>query len=306
MGITGKPKTREDRTIEPMERYGVKCMSMGFLVPEDAPMIWRGPMVMSAIEQLLRDVAWGELDVLVVDMPPGTGDAQLDPARQRVPLPDFGAVIVSTPQDIALLDARKGLIMFRKVDVPVFGIVENMSYFECPNCGHRAEIFSHGGAHRGSRPTSSASSSSARSRSIAVIRETSDAGEPIVVSDPASAHAKAYRLAYRQTGVWEKVAERHRRRRHARCRASSSSSRWPRPRRWSATAHRLLRFAESQCGVCHARRTTDGTAGELDLGAGRKPRQCQRNLPRPAGRGAHLRGVGELHQPSASRTRRRS
>ncbi len=118
---------------------------MGFLVAEDTPMIWRGPMVMSAIQQMLRDVAWGELDILVVDLPPGTGDAQLTMAQQ-VPL--SGAVIVSTPQDIALLDARKGLNMFRKVDVPVLGIIENMSYFSCPNCGHRSEIFSHGGAHR--------------------------------------------------------------------------------------------------------------------------------------------------------------
>jgi ATP-binding protein involved in chromosome partitioning len=200
MGITGKPRTRDDRTIEPMERYGVRCMSMGFLVPEEAPMIWRGPMVMSAIEQLLRDVAWGELDVMVVDLPPGTGDAQLTLA-QRVPL--TGAVIVSTPQDIALIDARKGLNMFRKVDVPVFGIVENMSYFECPNCGHRSEIFSHGGAHReadrlgvdflGEVPLDPA------------IRETSDGGTPIVIADPASPHAKAY-LAIAQK-VWDKVGE---------------------------------------------------------------------------------------------------
>jgi ATP-binding protein involved in chromosome partitioning len=201
MGITGRPRTREDRTIEPMERYGVRCMSMGFLVPEEAPMIWRGPMVMSAIEQLLRDVAWGELDVMVVDLPPGTGDAQLT-LTQRVPL--TGAVIVSTPQDIALIDARKGLNMFRKVDVPVFGIVENMSYFECPNCGHRSEIFSHGGAHReavqldvdflGEIPL------------VAAIRETSDGGKPIVVADPASPSAKAYLEIARK--VWDKVGER--------------------------------------------------------------------------------------------------
>ena len=200
MGIAGKPRTRDDRSIEPMERYGVRCMSMGFLVPEEAPMIWRGPMVMSAIEQLLRDVAWGELDVMVVDLPPGTGDAQLTLA-QRVPL--TGAVIVSTPQDIALIDARKGLNMFRKVDVPVFGIVENMSYFECPNCGHRSEIFSHGGAHReadrlgvdflGEVPLDPA------------IRETSDGGTPIVIADPASPNAKAY-LAIAQR-VWDKIEE---------------------------------------------------------------------------------------------------
>src|SRR3712207_3829155 len=142
--IAGRPRsTRDGKKLLPMENYGVKVMSMGFLVDEDAPMIWRGPMVQSALQQMLGDVLWGELDVLVVDMPPGTGDAQLTMA-QRVPL--AGAVIVSTPQDIALLDARKAINMFRKVDVPVLGIVENMSYFCCPNCGHRAEIFAHGGA----------------------------------------------------------------------------------------------------------------------------------------------------------------
>ena len=145
MGITGRPALARRQELLPMENYGVKCMSMGFLVDEDTPMIWRGPMVMSAIQQMLRDVEWGELDVLVVDLPPGTGDAQLTMA-QRVPL--TGAVIVSTPQDIALLDARKGLNMFRKVDVPMLGIVENMSYFLCPHCGHRSDIFGHGGARR--------------------------------------------------------------------------------------------------------------------------------------------------------------
>src|SRR3954463_11046412 len=145
LGISGRPPMAGAQILRPMENYGLKCMSMGFLVAEDTPMIWRGPMVMSALQQMLRDVAWGELDILVVDMPPGTGDAQLTMAQQ-VPL--TGAVIVSTPQDIALLDARKGLNMFRKVDVPVFGIVENMSYFVCPNCGHRSEIFAHGGARR--------------------------------------------------------------------------------------------------------------------------------------------------------------
>ena len=187
LGISGRPNSPDGRRLQPMENYGVKCMSMGFLVEEDTPMIWRGPMVMSAIEQMLRDVEWGELDILVVDLPPGTGDAQLTLA-QRVPL--TGAVIVSTPQDIALLDARKGLNMFRKVEVPVFGIVENMSYYICPECGHRAEIFSHGGARieaerlgtefLGEIPLDIA------------IRETSDAGRPIVVSDPDSALAKTY------------------------------------------------------------------------------------------------------------------
>ncbi len=187
MGISGRPNAPDGRVLQPMENYGVKVMSMGFLVEEDTPMIWRGPMVMSAIEQMLRDVDWGELDVLVVDMPPGTGDAQLTMA-QRVPL--AGAVIVSTPQDIALLDARKGLNMFRKVDIPVLGIIENMSYFTCPHCGERSDIFSHGGARLeaerlgteflGEIPLDIA------------IRETSDSGRPIVVSQPESEHAKAY------------------------------------------------------------------------------------------------------------------
>ena len=188
LGISGRPNSPDGKKLLPMRNWGIVCMSMGFLVAEDTPMIWRGPMVMSAIEQMLREVEWGELDVLVVDLPPGTGDAQLTMA-QRVPL--TGAVIVSTPQDIALLDARKGLNMFRKVDVPVFGIIENMSYFICPNCNHRSDIFSHGGAHKtadelgcdflGEVPLHIA------------IRETSDGGEPIVASQPDSEHAKIYR-----------------------------------------------------------------------------------------------------------------
>ena len=198
MGLSGQPKTNDGQTLEPMENYGVKCMSMGFLIPDDTPMIWRGPMVMSAIQQLLRDVNWGELDVLVVDMPPGTGDAQLTMAQQ-VPL--AGAVIVSTPQDIALLDARKGLNMFRKVEVPVLGIIENMSYFNCPSCGHRAEIFSHGGARL-------------EAERLGVdflgeipldieIRETSDGGHPIVVSKPDSDNAKVFREIGAR--VWAKL-----------------------------------------------------------------------------------------------------
>jgi ATP-binding protein involved in chromosome partitioning len=200
LAISGKPTSRDGRTLEPMENYGIAVMSMGFLVAEDTPMIWRGPMVQSALQQMLRDVDWGELDVMVVDMPPGTGDAQLTMAQQ-VPL--AGAVIVSTPQDIALLDARKGLNMFRRVDVPVLGIVENMSYFCCPNCGHRSEIFSHGGARQeagrlgteflGEIPLDIA------------IRETSDEGQPIVVSRPDSPHAEAYRsIAAR---IWEKLSK---------------------------------------------------------------------------------------------------
>ncbi len=189
LGLSGKkPESPDGKRLQPLQGWGLPVMSMGFLVPEDTPMIWRGPMVMSALEQMLRDVNWGELDVLVVDMPPGTGDAQLTMA-QRVPL--AGAVIVSTPQDIALLDARKGLNMFRRVDVPVLGIVENMSYFCCPNCGHRSEIFAHGGARRtaeelgvdflGELPLNIA------------IRETSDGGTPIVASKPESDESKAYR-----------------------------------------------------------------------------------------------------------------
>jgi ATP-binding protein involved in chromosome partitioning len=199
MGISGKPSSPDGRRLLPMENYGVKVMSMGFMVAEDTPMIWRGPMVMSAINQMLRDVDWGELDILVVDLPPGTGDAQLTMAQQ-VPL--SGAVIVSTPQDIALLDARKGLNMFRKVDVPVLGIVENMSYFLCPHCGERSDIFSHGGARReaeklgteflGEIPLDMA------------IRETSDGGTPIVVAQPESAHSATYRAIAER--VWQKVS----------------------------------------------------------------------------------------------------
>ncbi len=198
MGISGRPTTEDGKTLKPLERFGIKCMSIGFLVPEDSPTIWRGPMVMSALEQMLRDVLWGDLDVLVVDMPPGTGDAQLT-MSQRVPL--AGAVIVSTPQDIALLDARKGLNMFRKVDVPVLGIIENMSYFLCPSCGERSDIFGHGGARD-------------EAERIGVdflgevplhmdIRETSDAGNPIVVSAPESAHSVAYKAIAEK--VWSKI-----------------------------------------------------------------------------------------------------
>ena len=145
LSIHGRPQTVDGKILKPMENYGLKVMSMGFLVDEETPMIWRGPMVMSALTQMLREVEWGALDVLVVDMPPGTGDAQLTMAQQ-VPL--AGAVIVSTPQDLALIDARKGLNMFKKVDVPLLGIVENMSYFIAPDTGKRYDIFGHGGARR--------------------------------------------------------------------------------------------------------------------------------------------------------------
>ncbi len=146
LGVSEKPEQLEGRILKPLEALGLKLMSIGFLVEEGAPMIWRGPMVISALTQMLREVAWGDLDVLVVDMPPGSGDAQLTMAQQ-VPL--AGAVIVSTPQDLALIDARKGLAMFQKVDVPVLGIVENMSTFICPHCGERTDLFGHGGARAG-------------------------------------------------------------------------------------------------------------------------------------------------------------
>ena len=188
MQLSGQPGTSGDSKLLPMENYGVKCMSMGFLVEEDTPMIWRGPMVMRALEQMLRDVHWGELDILVCDLPPGTGDAQLTMA-QRVPL--TGAVVVSTPQDIALLDVRRGIAMFEKVDIPVFGIIENMSYFVCSHCNERTNIFSHGGA----RETAAKLGADFLGEIplAAEIRETSDAGEPIVLARPQSSHSAAYR-----------------------------------------------------------------------------------------------------------------
>ncbi|CAN7300142.1 Mrp/NBP35 family ATP-binding protein [Bosea sp. LjRoot90] len=192
-GITGKPRLVSGRTLAPMEAYGLKIMSIGFLIDEETPMIWRGPMVISAITQMLREVAWGELDVLVVDMPPGTGDAQLTMAQQT---PLAGAVIVSTPQDLALLDARRGVAMFRKVEVPILGIVENMSYFICPECGHRSDIFAHGGArHEAERQGVPFLGEIPLAMPI---RETSDGGRPIVASDPDSPHAKAYVALARQ------------------------------------------------------------------------------------------------------------
>ncbi len=186
-GLAGKPTTSDGRRVTPPERFGVKVMSMGFLVDEETPMIWRGPMVQSALQQMLGDVEWGELDILVVDLPPGTGDAQLTMA-QRVPL--AGAVIVSTPQDIALLDARKAINMFRKVDVPILGIVENMSYFCCPSCGHRSEIFAHGGAR--DCATRYGIDFLAEIPLDLEIRTSSDEGRPIVVSEPGSVQAQSY------------------------------------------------------------------------------------------------------------------
>jgi ATP-binding protein involved in chromosome partitioning len=199
-GLSGKPEMIDANTLRPMENYGVKVMSIGFLVDEETPMIWRGPMVQSALTQMMRDVAWGPLDIMVVDMPPGTGDAQLTMAQQ-VPL--AGAVIVSTPQDLALIDARKGLNMFRRVNVPVLGIVENMSYFLCPHCGGRSDIFSHGGGEQEARrldvPFLGGVPLDMK------IRETSDEGRPIVASDPDSSHAKVYRNI--ATNVWQQVGD---------------------------------------------------------------------------------------------------
>jgi ATP-binding protein involved in chromosome partitioning len=188
LAINERPQTIDGTKLKPISRYGLTVMSIGFLIDEDTPMIWRGPMVMSALTQMLREVEWGELDVMVVDMPPGTGDAQLTMAQQ-VPLK--GAIIVSTPQDLALIDARRGIAMFRRVNVPVLGIIENMSYFLCPKCGERSDIFGHGGAR-------------AEAERLGVpflgevplhmtIREKSDAGLPVVASEPDGPHAKIYR-----------------------------------------------------------------------------------------------------------------
>ena len=188
LAIREKPQTVGGNRLRPIERHGMRVMSIGFLIDEETPMIWRGPMVMSALTQMLREVEWGTLDVMVVDMPPGTGDAQLTMAQQ-VPLK--GAVIVSTPQDLALVDARRGIAMFRRVNVPVLGIVENMSTFICPHCGTRSDIFGHGGARAeaerlgvpflGEVPLD------------IVIREKSDSGQPVVATMPDSPHAQAYR-----------------------------------------------------------------------------------------------------------------
>jgi ATP-binding protein involved in chromosome partitioning len=198
LAITEKPQTIGGTRLKPIERYGLTVMSIGFLIDEDTPMIWRGPMVMSAITQMLREVEWGKLDIMVVDMPPGTGDAQLTMAQQ-VPLK--GAVIVSTPQDLALIDARRGVAMFKRVNVPVLGLVENMSYFLCPHCGERSDIFGHGGAQK-------------EAERLAVpflgevplhmsIREKSDAGLPVVATEPDGSHAKVYRDIAAK--VWEQI-----------------------------------------------------------------------------------------------------
>src|SRR4030088_2486996 len=198
-GLRGKPRQIGPRMLEPMERFGVKVMSIGFLVEEDLAMIWRGPMVISAITQMLREVAWGDLDILVVDLPPGTGDAQLTMAQQA---PLTGAIIVSTPQDLALIDARRGIAMFQKVNIPLLGLIENMSSFCCPTCNHVTPIFGHGGARLeaemrgmpflGEIPLDSH------------IRETSDDGRPIVAIEPDSVHARHYIGIARE--IWTAVA----------------------------------------------------------------------------------------------------
>ncbi len=200
LGIHGRPETVDGKILKPMQNYGLKVMSMGFLVDEETPMIWRGPMVMSALTQMLREVEWGPLDVLVVDMPPGTGDAQLTMAQQ-VPL--AGAVIVSTPQDLALIDARKGLNMFKKVDVPLLGIVENMSYFVAPDTGKRYDIFGHGGAKKEAERLGVTFLGEVPLEMQ--IRETSDSGKPVVVSNPDGASAKVYRDI--ATKVWARLQE---------------------------------------------------------------------------------------------------
>jgi ATP-binding protein involved in chromosome partitioning len=187
-GIREKPQLNDDKKMIPIKRFGLAIMSIGFLVEEETAMIWRGPMVMSAITQMLREVAWGALDILVVDMPPGTGDAQLTLA-QNVPLK--GAIIISTPQDLSLIDARRGLAMFKKVNVPVLGIVENMSYFQCPHCGTKSDIFGHGGArHEAERLAVPFLGEIPLHMSI---RATSDSGTPVVESEPEGPHAAIYR-----------------------------------------------------------------------------------------------------------------
>ncbi len=187
MGVT-KPPEQIDGKIAPAESHGVKLISMGFFVPEDTAVVWRGPMVHTAIQQLFRDVLWGELDYLLIDLPPGTGDAQLT-LTQLVPL--TGAVTVTTPQEVALHDVRKGMMMFQKVNVPLLGIVENMSYFLCGHCGERTEIFSHGGGERAAAKLGIPFLG--RVPIDPAIRDGGDSGTPIVVADPASPQSAAFR-----------------------------------------------------------------------------------------------------------------
>jgi ATP-binding protein involved in chromosome partitioning len=200
LGIAGRPESKDGKSLEPMQGHGLQAISIGFLIDVDTPMVWRGPMVTQALEQLLKDTRWRDLDYLVVDLPPGTGDIQLTLA-QKVPV--TGAVIVTTPQDIALIDARKGLKMFEKVGIPILGVVENMSYHECPKCGHESHIFGTGGAERmckdygtellGQLPLAES------------IRSQADSGKPTVVSDPDGPLAEIYRRIARRCAV--KIAE---------------------------------------------------------------------------------------------------
>jgi ATP-binding protein involved in chromosome partitioning len=187
MGVS-KPPEQIDGKIAPAESHGVKLISMGFFVPEDTAVVWRGPMVHTAIQQLFRDVLWGELDYLLIDLPPGTGDAQLT-LTQLVPL--TGAITVTTPQEVALHDVRKGMMMFQKVNVPLLGIVENMSYFLCGHCGERTEIFSHGGGERAAAKLGIPFLG--RVPIDPAIRDGGDSGTPIVVADPASPQSAAFR-----------------------------------------------------------------------------------------------------------------
>ena len=195
LGTNRKPEYYEKKLV-PLDAWGLQTMSIGYLVEPESPTIWRGPMVMRAIEQMLRDVLWTDLDVLVIDLPPGTGDAQLT-LSQRASL--SGAVIVSTPQDLALIDARKGLNMFRKVEVPILGIIENMSYFICPNCGSRHDVFSTGGAEKEAAKLNVAFLGAIPLNMT--IRQTSDAGGPIVATQPKNPHSKAYSSIAKK--IWE-------------------------------------------------------------------------------------------------------
>jgi ATP-binding protein involved in chromosome partitioning len=200
LGIAGRPESRDGKHLEPMEGHGLQAISIGFLIDVDTPMVWRGPMVTQALEQLLKDTSWRDLDYLVVDLPPGTGDIQLTLA-QKVPV--TGAVIVTTPQDIALIDARKGLKMFEKVGIPILGVVENMSVHVCPKCGHESHIFGAGGAERMCRDYSTELLGQLPLDER--IRSQADSGKPTVVSEPDGPLADIYRRIARRCAV--KIAE---------------------------------------------------------------------------------------------------
>src|SRR5437763_848168 len=200
LGIAGRPESKDGKSLEPMEGHGLQAISIGFLIDVDTPMVWRGPMVTQALEQLLKDTRWRELDYLVVDLPPGTGDIQLTLA-QKVPV--TGALIVTTPQDIALIDARKGLKMFEKVGIPILGIVENMSYHVCPKCGHESHIFGSGGAEKMSKDYGTEVLGQLPLDES--IQQQADSGKPTVVSDPDGKIAEIYRRIARRCAV--KIAE---------------------------------------------------------------------------------------------------